>query len=80
MCNHLHQQCSGRVCVCVDCGKQIPCLDWGQLDELYEQHAISNSRGLSQEREANKKLLAIPRQPCYNLISKKEICGARQIA
>ncbi len=79
MCKHSHQHCSGRVCVCVECGNEIPCLDWQQFDELYARQAIRFSRELAKEREANKQL-AIPRQVCYNLISKKEIYGARQIA
>ena len=38
MCFHLHQHCEGRLCVCVECGAEIPSLDWGQVDELYEYH------------------------------------------
>ena len=80
MCRHLRQQCSGRVCVCVECGTEIPCLDWGQVDELYERHSINHTSVLIRERTANRKQLAIPPIKCYNKISKREIWNARQIA
>ena len=80
MCKHLHQKCEGRVCICVECGTEIPSLDWGQVDELYEQHSINHSSVLIRERTANQKQLAIPQTGCYNKISKKEIYGAVQIA
>ena len=80
MCQHLRQHCSGRVCVCVECGAEISCLDWGQVDELYEQHLRQRSSQLVQEQTANRKLLAIPTLKSYNRISKREIWNARQIA
>ena len=79
-CAHLHQHCEGRLCVCVECGAEIPSLDWGQVDELYELHQRFYSRQLVQERTANRKLLAIPASKSYNRVSKREIWNARQIA
>ena len=80
MCKHQYQKCEDRVCVCVECGAEIPCLDWGQVDELYTKHSINFSPKLIREWVANKKQLTIPPIKCYNKISKREIWNARQIA